>query len=181
MIILKVEHRLQPPAGAEDWFAQHEDLVARVAAGLGGREMAVELTLVDDAAMADLNSRWRGSEGCTDVLSFSDLEEGSEEPRLVKGQNHAAADLELPGPLPEVSGGEPMVVGELIIAPHFVKERCLAKGWSVEAEFPLLVVHGLLHILGWEHDTEQKRQAMQDVEESILTGLGLTHPLRQRS
>jgi probable rRNA maturation factor len=140
----------------------------------------VDLTLVEDKTMAQLNEQWRQAGGCTDVLSFSHLEESSE-PLVAAGQDHAVRDLGLAGPAPEFEADGALVVGEILIAPEFVSRRCRERDWSVSAEFPLLVVHGLLHILGWEHDDDEKREAMQKVEELILAGEGLGHPLRQRS
>ena len=73
------------------------------------------------------------------------------------------------------------VVGEVVLAPGFVTERCRRKGWPLEHEIPLLVVHGILHILGWDHASEAETVAMQAVEEEILFARGLPHPLRERS
>ena len=180
MKIQVVERRVCPPARERDWFAGQAELLSGLAAAVGPEDLAVELTLVDDDTMTELNGRWRGVAGCTDVLSFSDLEE-SDDPLLHEGVRYAARPLALPGPRPAGSPELEGPVGELVIAPHFVTERCLANGWSPQAEFPLLVVHGLLHILGWEHDTDSRRRAMQDAETAILAGFGLSHPLRKRS
>ena len=74
-----------------------------------------------------------------------------------------------------------MVVGEIVLAPVFISRRCRENDWPVDLEFPMLVVHGLLHVLGWDHLEDLERQAMQDIEEKVLGTVNLTHPLRQRS
>ena len=72
-------------------------------------------------------------------------------------------------------------VGEVVLAPGFVADRCQDMGWVLEQEIPLLVVHGILHLMGWEHVGNDEVEAMQKVEEGILAAAGLPHPLRERS
>ena len=151
---------------------------------IGPGEWAVDLVLVDDDRMTGLNDRFRDSDRVTDVLSFSYLVAPDAGPAdLPAGRHHAACDLALDrSGFPEApTPGEPAVVGEVILAPGFVARRCGENGWPVELEIPMLVVHGLLHVLGWEHDDEHQRQAMQDIEEAVLASRQLTHPLRPRS
>lgn len=179
MILELVDRRISPPSPDEDWFALFRDLVTGLAGEIGPPHLGVDLVLVSDGTMTELNRQWRHAEGPTDVLSFSEFLEESGEGLFRQGENHLACNLVLCPGTPQIEGQR--VAGEIIIAPDFVSRRCRDNGWSVAAEFPLLVVHGLLHIVGWEHDTDEKKQAMQDVEESILAGHGLTHPLRPRS
>jgi len=160
------------------------DLLERLAARVGPRDWAVDLVLVDDERMAGLNEGFRGNQGVTDVLSFSYLvPAGDRRPDLPHGRFFAAADLCLDGVEAAdglADGGAP-VVGEVVIAPVFVGDRCGENGWSLDLELPLLVVHGLLHILGWDHDDPAEGRAMRDHEEKILAGENLAHPLRRRS
>nr|MEE4268957.1 rRNA maturation RNase YbeY [Candidatus Krumholzibacteria bacterium] len=180
MKIEVVDWRLVPPAEAEDWFGLYRGLVQELATDIGPPSWKVDLVLVDDNRMVELNKEYRFKDGPTDVLSFSyNLEEHSSQGSLAKGQYHAACNLVLPFEVEH--DGDHALVGELVIAPEFVTTRCHANGWSVAAEFPLLVVHGLLHIMGWEHDTAEKKSAMQDLEEEILAAHKLTHPMRPRS
>ena len=147
---------------------------------VGPADWTVDLVLVDDETMAGLNARWRGDAGTTDVLSFSYLErEGTGAADLAAGAAEAACDLWL---ATEGSGdtGTP-VVGELVLAPEFVMGRCRNKGWNPDHEWPLLVVHGCLHLLGWEHGDHEARRAMQEREASILARHDLPHPLWERS
>ncbi len=180
MKIEVVDRRLAPPAEAEDWFCLYRGLVEKLAADIGPPSWKVDLLLVDDDRMAEVNKEYRFKDGPTDVLSFSyTLDEPAGFGSLAKGEYHAAADLVLP--FDAEHDGDHALVGDLVIAPEFVTTRCHANGWPVADEFPLLVVHGLLHIMGWEHDTDDKKSAMQDLEEEILAAHKLTHPMRPRS
>ena len=177
-----VERRRDARRRPDPWAAGREAWPAcRAAAdGLGQPEWRVDVVLVDDAAMAELNRDFRGGDGVTDVLSFSYLEtDGPGDPDLRAGEGEAAADLWVEALTPEEA--EAATVGEIVLAPAFVAARCRERGWNVAHEWPLLVVHGCLHILGWVHDTPTQREAMQAVEARLLAERDLPHPLRERS
>ena len=153
--------------------------LGRLVDGLGREEWHVDLVLVDDRAIAELNGDFRGNPDVTDVLSFSYLEdEGPDSPHLAAYDGGARKNLWWADP--PATDGQPEAVGEIILAPQFIAGRCREKGWPVEAEVPLLVVHGCLHLLGWEHDKETDREAMRDVEQDLLQAVGLDHPLRTK-
>jgi len=143
-----------------------------LAAGVGREAWTVEVAWVPDAVIADLNGRYRGRHEVTDVLSFSELApEGEGTPDLPAGAGRAAVDLWFPG------GDRDDQAGSLVLAPRFVERRCRERGWDIAAELRLLVAHGLLHVVGWEHDTPARRRAMRRVEEALLAGIGWPHPL----
>lgn len=148
--------------------------LASLVSTLGDAAWVVNLVLVEDHVMADLNGRWYGGEGPTDVLSFSYLEpEGPGAPHLAGGTAEAARDL-------WVAPGEQdseVTAGEIIVAPGFVAGRCGREGWDLATEWALLLVHGGLHVLGWEHDTAAARRAMRAREAELLSREGYTHPL----
>jgi probable rRNA maturation factor len=148
-------------------------------AGLGREEWCVDLVLVDDRAMAELNGDFRGNPDVTDVLSFTYLEDegpaGPDLPAYEAGARHDLWWADPPG-----DDGRPEAVGEVVLAPDFIAGRCRDKGWPLEAEVPLLVVHGCLHVLGWEHDRPTDREAMRDIEQDLLRAAGLEHPLRKK-
>lgn len=174
-----VDRRGQVPSPDPwDGAAAQWPRLAGLGADLGDSRWCVDVVLVDDATMADLNRRWRGVEGVTDVLSFSYLEEeGGGEPDLAAGGGGAARDLWLS----PVAGEAEVAVGEIVLAPAFVLERCLRREWNPDLEWPLLVVHGLLHLLGWEHAADADREAMRELEAQVLGRAGLAHPLREGS
>lgn len=113
----------------------------------------VSITFVDDDAITDLNRDHRGLAKPTDVLSFSQLE-GEEM-----------------GGIPE---GEPIPLGDIVIS----LERCLTQaadyGHSFERELGFLTAHGMLHLMGYDHQTPEEEAEMMAKTEEILAGLGLT-------
>ena len=157
-------------------------LLRSVCAPLGLPQWEVNLVLVKDEVMAELNESFRRRPGVTDVLSFSYLDRnGRGEPALSCGRGTAACDLwaeDFPAP----GGKDPAgAVGEVIIAPAYVADCCRRAGWSADAEFALLVIHGCLHLLGWQHGQAAQQRAMQTEEERLLAALGMKHPLLGRS
>jgi len=150
----------------------------RLGAAVGVSDWFVDVVLVEDCEMAALNERYREVSGVTDVLSFSYLEfAGSGEPDLRRGERCAARDLwraDLPSELP---AGE--AIGEVVLAPAFIAQCCQAREWSLSAEFQLLVVHGCLHLLGWDHPDDSATASMRSCEARILATEGISHPVRQ--
>jgi probable rRNA maturation factor len=105
-------------------------------------ELSVALVGIDE--MAHLNEQYRGVKGPTDVLSF-----GCDEPCA------AGSD-------------EPITLGDVIIAPEVAEEQALELGTTAEAELNLLLVHGILHLLGYDHDADEAAEAMQARERTLL-------------
>jgi probable rRNA maturation factor len=104
----------------------------------------LSVAVVDADEMAHLNERYRGVAGPTDVLSF-----GCDDPCP------AGSD-------------EPITLGDVIIAPEIAVTQAAELGTTVEAELNLLLVHGVLHLLGYEHDDDEAARAMQDRERVLL-------------
>ena len=124
--------------------------------------MGVSLLLTDDRTIHTLNRDYRGVDAATDVLSFA-FREWNED--------------EIPPAPPRTSGrrGAAMLymLGEIIIS----TERALAQageyGHSIERELAFLTVHGMLHLLGLDHEAEDDRVAMEKLQRQILMALGL--------
>ena len=121
----------------------------RLAAFVLEREEAPEnvelsIALVDLAEMTELNEKYRGTEGPTDVLSFEcdDL-------------CAAAAD-------------EPVTLGDVVIAPEVAETQAEEYGHTVEEELNLLLVHGVLHLLGYDHEADEDAIVMQARERALL-------------
>lgn len=153
MEILVVNEQADVPVGAPLL-----ELVRQAAAAgisrcerLRGSQVEVAVTLVDDAAIADLNRNYRGIDAPTDVLSFA-LEEGEQ------------------GPLVE---GAPLLLGDVVVSLPRAAAQAAAYGHSLERELAFLVVHGVLHLLGYDHDNADSEQKMQAEAEAVLAGLGL--------
>jgi probable rRNA maturation factor len=108
---------------------------------------AVELSIaiVGIEEMSDLNVRYRGKEGPTDVLSFP-----CDDPCAVVGPD------------------EPVTLGDVVIAPEVAETQASELGHTVEAELNLLLVHGVLHLLGYDHERDEDAVAMQARERVVL-------------
>lgn len=131
------------------------DLVYRVLEAEGcPPDSEVSLLLVGDEEMAGYNARFLERRGPTDVISLP-IEE------LVPGRP--------PGPVP---GGPPVMLGDVILAPSYIRRQAEHLGEDFADEISLLTVHGLLHLLGYDHATEEDAEAMEAREREILAGVG---------
>lgn len=127
----------------------------RLAAFVLDREeapVAVELSIaiVGLAEMSQLNTRFRGKEEPTDVLSFP-----CDDPCTV-----AAPD-------------EPLAIGDVVLAPEIAEAQAAEYGHTVEEELNLLLVHGVLHLLGYDHEGDEEAAAMQARERALLQAWSL--------
>ncbi len=155
------------------------ELLQTICADLGSADWFVDLVLIDDSRMGNLNGDYRQQPGVTDVLSFSYLNNtGEGAAALCAGQGGACADLWREAFTAEIE--TEYIAGEVVLAPAYVYHRCRNNGWPLTAELALLTVHGILHILGWEHADPEQQQAMREQEASLLAKQGIEHPLRER-
>ena len=113
------------------------------------RDGAVFVILTDDAEAAALNLQHRGKTGPTNVLSFP-----------------------APG-LPGLPPGELPPLGDIVLAAGVVRREAAEQGISLDRHLRHLVVHGTLHLLGHDHDTEQKAQEMEELEAKVLKRLDI--------
>lgn len=117
------------------------------ALGLSGAELSILLT--GDREIHDLNLRYRGKNKPTDVLSFP--------------QN----DM-------EPAEGAPRVLGDVVISVETTRRQAAEKGHSFEREMAILLIHGVLHLIGYDHERGGKDAAvMRAMERRMLTGLGV--------
>lgn len=144
------------------------------------RDAEISLLFVDVEAMTELNSRFRGAEGPTDVLAFpmdaEELdEEGSEMGPASGGGRFPDGGTTGPSSVtdrPDTSR-PPFVVGDVVICPAVAAKNApehagpLHDG-SVDDELALLVVHGVLHLLGMDHAEDQEAEAMEARERELL-------------
>lgn len=109
----------------------------------------VSISFVADQVIAELNERYRQIEGPTDVLSFEC--DGSEDEMSTEED---ASDL--------------FVLGDVVIAPDVAKRQMEEYGTSFEEEISLLLVHGLLHLCGYDHIEDEDAERMEALEAEIL-------------
>ena len=129
-----------------------------VAAALNGRirEADLEIRLVGAREGRALNRHYRGKDYATNVLSFpAELPEG-----LPKG-------VTLP------------LLGDLVLCAPVVAREAKEQGKPLAAHYAHLIVHGCLHLLGWDHEDPREAEAMEQLEREILAGLGLPDPYRE--
>jgi len=126
--------------------------LAWASAALAGQRETAELTLriVDEGEGAELNQRYRGRPGPTNVLSFP---------------------FEPPPGLPPSD-----LLGDLVICAPVVAREAREQGKPEEAHWAHLVVHGTLHLLGYDHTTDPDGEEMEAMETVILAGLGFPSP-----
>jgi len=105
------------------------------------------ISLVDAQTIAELNERFLDEPGPTDVLAFpmDELRPGSGE-----------------------AGGAPGILGDVVICPEVAAVQAGVFGHSAVEEMLLLSVHGMLHLLGYDHATDHERQAMFELQRKLL-------------
>src|SRR6476469_1103396 len=109
----------------------------------------LSMVLLDTAAMADLHMRWMDLPGPTDVMSFP------------------MDELE-PGGRPDASDPGPSMLGDIVLCPEFAKGQAKKAGHSLANERALRTVHGVLHLLGYDHAEPEEEKQMFGLQNDIL-------------
>lgn len=122
----------------------------------------VSILYVDETTIADLNTRFLGKEGPTDVLAFPI----DEEP--IEGGRSPDSGGSGPGfnPSPEEA---PTLLGDVVICPAVARRNAPEHAGEYDDELALLLVHGLLHLLGMDHEESDEAEAMEAKERELLT------------
>jgi probable rRNA maturation factor len=113
-------------------------------------EAELSILLCDDATIQPLNRDWRGFDKPTNVLSFPAF-----------------------SPLPLA---EKPLVGDLAVARETVEREAAHDGKTVPDHLTHLLIHGVLHLVGYDHETEAEAEAMEALETRILASLGIADP-----
>lgn len=109
----------------------------------------LSMVLLDTAAMADLHMRWMDLPGPTDVMSFP------------------MDELE-PGGRPDGAEPGPSMLGDIVLCPGFAEQQAAAAGHSLGHELALLTVHGVLHLLGYDHAEPNEEKEMFGLQRQLL-------------
>jgi probable rRNA maturation factor len=113
------------------------------------------LLFVDDQEMSSYNSRFLDRAGPTDVLAFP-------------------VEELIPGVVPETDGnGPPLIVGDVIIAPSYVRRQAEDYEVTMDDEMTLMVVHGILHLLGYDHQEDTEAERMEKREIDLMGRVGV--------
>lgn len=115
----------------------------------------VDLILADDFFIQDLNNRYRGKDQPTNVLSFP-------QESLEKGHAPIRSPL--------------LLLGDIVMAYETLDREALAQNISFMHHFVHLLIHGLLHLLGFDHETDADQQEMEALEVQILETLSIANP-----
>lgn len=144
---------------AGDWsqLGDRDELIAAAGRALAVFPRFSKLTpaeacvaLSDDATVRDLNARFRGKDKPTNVLSFPAGEGFGE--------------------------GMPRALGDIVLAQETVAREAAEQGISAAHHLQHLVVHGLLHLLGFDHETDAEAEEMEGIEIEVLATLGIANP-----
>jgi probable rRNA maturation factor len=111
----------------------------------------ISILLADDATVQDLNREHRGKDQPTNVLSFP----------IGPGEDPA---------------GAPVMLGDVVLASGVILREASAQGKTVAAHLRHLVVHGVLHLLGYDHETDPDAESMESLEVDILETLAVPNP-----
>ena len=121
----------------------------------------LSMLFVDEEAMAELNKRFLGKEGPTDVLAFpiddDDVVEGGRSPDSLGPGNGVDPDADPPN-----------LLGDVVVCPAVAARNAPEHAGSYEDEMDLLVVHGILHVLGMDHVDTEEAEAMEQRERELL-------------
>lgn len=114
-------------------------------------QAAAELTIriVDEAEITSLNMQYRGKDGATNVLSF---------------------------PYEPMEGVDTELLGDVVICAPVVASEAIAQGKPLEAHWAHLVIHGVLHLLGYDHKQQHDALRMESAESELLADLGYQNP-----
>ncbi len=139
---------------APDWTDAIDDVEAVVeraaVAALANQAGGVVVLLTDDATVRDLNARFRDKDRPTNVLSFPAAE------------------------MPDTGGPAPL--GDIVLAYGVCAAEAQAQGKTLTNHLTHLVVHGVLHLLGQDHEDDAEAEAMEAEERAVLARLGVADP-----
>jgi probable rRNA maturation factor len=157
--VFAADEQDEAPVDAARWVRLAERVLE--AEGMRG-DTELSMLFVDEVSMADLNKRFRGEDGATDVLAFpidEDAVEGGRSP-------------DSGGPGPGVSASEPyeipIVLGDVVVCPLVAQRNAPAHAGTYDDELALLVVHGILHLLGMDHTDDREAAVMEQRERELL-------------
>jgi probable rRNA maturation factor len=126
---------------------------AALAIGAEAAPLVVDVTLTDDAEQRRLNRTYRGTDRPTNVLAFPQAE-------------------------PVRLADAPVLLGDVVLAFETVRREAVEQGKPLADHLRHLVVHGVLHLLGFDHEDAAEAMAMEVQEIKILAGLGVPDPYR---
>jgi probable rRNA maturation factor len=156
--IYAADEQADHPVEVDRWSALARS--ALEAEGVSG-DTEVALLFVDEATIASLNERFLGKTGPTDVLSFP-IEDEVERSGRSPDQGGTG-----PGTI-EADTDRLLLLGDVVICPAVAARNAIDHGVSFDDELALLVVHGILHLLGMDHEDTVEAEQMERREQQLL-------------
>lgn len=141
------------PAWAPDKVLCKQWIRTALATAQLDQDIRVSISFVTEQASAELNEKYRGKAKATNVLSFPS---------------------EYPEHLTQALAFQPL--GDIVICPALVAREAVAQGKALEAHWAHLTIHGMLHLIGYDHKLDQDAHTMEQLEVEALQALGITDP-----
>jgi probable rRNA maturation factor len=123
-----------------------------ISAAIGDNKISLSLLFTSDEKILEINRQWRGKATATNVLSFP-----------------VSAETLVPA-------GEPRPLGDIALAFGVISKEAAEQKKPIAHHVTHLIVHGALHLLGYDHETDSEAEAMEAREIMILAGLGIENP-----
>lgn len=123
----------------------------RLLSAIGEERSALSLSLVSDGSIRSLNHRYRGKDSSTDVLSFP-LDDGTQPPALER------------------------MLGDVVISVDTARRQAAAYDAPLQREIYRLLIHGLLHLKGHDHEADSQRRVMQREERRLADAIAMPWP-----
>ena len=120
----------------------------------------ISIVLADDETVRSLNRDYRGKDRATNVLSFPADD----------------SSAQLTGPEAGQGSGMPRLLGDVVLARETLEREAAAQNKTLDAHFMHLVIHGVLHLLGFDHEADREAEIMERLESQAMGRLGLTDP-----
>jgi probable rRNA maturation factor len=155
--VFAADEQSAAPVDLERWSTLARSVLS--SRGLPG-DTEVSLLFVDEAAIAALNERFLSRPGPTDVLAFPVEDDPVSTGRF--------PDMGGTGPGSDPDEEPPLLLGDVVVCPAVARANAAERGEAYEDELALLVVHGLLHLLGLDHEAEAEAEAMEALERELL-------------
>lgn len=125
------------------------------------KSVEISLVIAGEKRIKSLNRKFRGIDKITDVLSF-----GNEEMENKKAENKFGKSIKFINP-----PGEILYLGEIFICHSQAEKQAVQKNHSIKQEMAILLIHGILHLAGYDHEEGYEKSEMKVIEEKVLKNL----------
>ena len=157
--VFVADEQADEPVDAMRWVQLAENVLQ--SEGVRG-EAELSMLFVDETVMSDLNKRFHGKDGPTDVLAFPIDEDPAEGGRSPDSGGTG------PGYSPAEPSDLPVMLGDVVVCPRVAARNAPDHAGTYDDEMALLIVHGILHLLGMDHLEDEEAEEMEARERDLL-------------